>query len=64
MDEGFNNKIIVDLFAGTGALGLEAVSRGSQSNSMKLGEAGRDIYMKLKRWELGALKGLIRGGLL
>ena len=31
MDEGFNNKIIVDLFSGTGALGLEAVSRGSQS---------------------------------
>jgi len=30
LEDGFNGKIVVDLFAGTGSLGLEAMSRGAQ----------------------------------
>jgi len=31
MDGGFDGKVVVDLFSGTGALGLEAMSRGARS---------------------------------
>ena len=31
VDNGFYDKVVVDLFSGTGALGLEAVSRGAKS---------------------------------
>ena len=31
LKEGFSGKVVADLFSGTGALGLEALSRGAQS---------------------------------
>jgi 16S rRNA (guanine966-N2)-methyltransferase len=63
---GFEGKTVLDLFAGTGALGLEALSRGARSAVMvdQGAQAARLITTNAKNCNLQEKAILIRGDVL